>query len=101
MGIKKYKNSDDIIEAAIKNISVDRDILFDLISRLREDIEEISTPVTELGASQSMVKYVEGLIKSNEQLVKIASVMKGKKEIPAPTDDITEADRKSFFDNKD
>lgn len=98
MAIKKYKNAEDIIEAAIRNVGTDRDALIDLMQRLRDEIDSVSSPTTEYSASQSMVKYVEGLIKANEQLVKIAGILKNKKEAPAPSDDITEEDRKSFFE---
>jgi hypothetical protein len=97
MAIKKYKNAEDILEQAINNVALDREALMDLMIRLREEVENVASPTTEISASQSMVKYVEGLIKANDQLIKAAAILKNKKEDAPPSNDLTEEDKKSFF----
>ena len=65
-----------LLEEAITNIRSDREVTADLLYELREDIVHNKTNHT--AAGQTVAKYVETLQRSNEQLVKIITMMEKK-----------------------
>ena len=79
-----------LLEEAIANIRADREVTSDLLYELREDIVHNKTNHT--AAGQTAAKYVETLQRSNEQLVKIVTMM-DKKE---PKED--KIDKNSLYD---
>jgi hypothetical protein len=96
MAKKRDKTAEEVIEVAIKNVEVDRMGLIDLLDKMRDLIDKGAT--TEQSASLPMVKYMEGLIKSNEQLIKIAAILKSKKIDDDESNELTEEDKKKFFE---
>ena len=79
-----------LLEEAIANNRADREVTSDLLYELREDIVHNKTNHT--AAGQTAAKYVETLQRSNEQLVKIVTMM-DKKE---PKED--KIDKNSLYD---
>jgi len=70
--MKEFDKS-KLLEEAITNIRADREVTSDLLYELREDIVHNKTNHT--AAGQTAAKYVETLQRSNEQLVKIVTMM--------------------------
>ena len=81
MGIRKHLDSDEYISEAIDNIRKDRamasTLLIEVMSLLKSDENkhQYSGPVA--------AKYLETLQRSNEQLVKLASLMSKKETASA------------------
>jgi hypothetical protein len=69
----KEFDKNKLLEEAITNIRADREVTSDLLYELREDIVHNKTNHTVAG--QTAAKYVETLQRSNEQLVKIVTMM--------------------------
>lgn len=68
----------DLIEEAIANIREDRGLTYELINELRADLAASKVTHKEVGFTAA--KYMETLQRSNEQLVKVVSIMKKGKE---------------------
>tara|TARA_R110000824_G_scaffold30828_1_gene100908 strand:- start:442 stop:741 length:300 start_codon:yes stop_codon:yes gene_type:complete len=66
-------NVKDAIEESLQNIQKDRKLTLDLLQELRAEIKTGETNHSRSGVVAA--KYVEVLQRSNEQLVKIASMM--------------------------
>ena len=66
-------NVKDTIEESLQNIQKDRTLALDLLQELRAEIKAGETNHSRSGVIAA--KYVETLQRSNEQLVKIASMM--------------------------
>ena len=83
------------IKEAITNIRDDRDITSTLLTKLFIEINNAGNALAhkELGLIAS--KYVETLQRSNEQLVKIASIISKRQGTAASLD---EKDKKELFD---
>ena len=69
-------NLSKLLEEAIDNIRADRDRAATLLKDVADWIGQSQERHTSVGVVAS--KYLETLQRSNEQLVKIASIMKGK-----------------------
>ena len=87
------KKVEDYLEKAIKNLEDDREIT----RRLLDDVMVYLSKDEERHKSVGLTaaKYVETLQRSNEQLVKIASIMQ-KREIKQ--EGFTDTDKKELFD---
>ena len=70
---RSIKNLESYIEEAIKNIRDDRDITSTLLTQVFAEITKGEETHKDLGLIAA--KYVETLQRSNEQLVKLTSIM--------------------------
>ena len=91
--MKKDLNS--LIEQALENIKNDRAETEDLLSHLREYMNVSRERYSDAGPIAA--KFVETLQRSNEQLVKIASLVH-KKESAQNTTTLSEEDKKNLFE---
>ena len=92
--IPKEKNLDGILEEAITNIRADRAVTANLLTELMLHMKTQGEHTHEnLGTIAS--KYVETLQRSNEQLVKISSIIQ-KKE--SKTDGLSNSEREEIYD---
>jgi len=91
--MKKDLNS--LIEQALENIKNDREETEDLLSNLREYMNVSLERYSEAGPIAA--KMVETLQRSNEQLVKIASLVY-KKESENNSTALSEEDKNSLFE---
>lgn len=93
MGKRKRLESQEYVEEAIANIRDDRAIastlLIDLIKVLKEDTakHQYSGPVA--------AKYLETLQRSNEQLVKLASLLAKKENVDSS---LSSVDKSEIYD---
>ncbi len=88
----KKQNLKNYIEQATKNITDDRAATQSLLINLMKFIQGSDDRHRELGMVAA--KYLETLQRSNEQLVKLASLLqKGESK----SDEITETDREEIF----
>lgn len=89
---RSIEQTDSFLKEAIDNIRNDRAItstlLADLLTEIKKDINH-----KDLGLVAA--KYVETLQRSNEQLVKVVSIIEKKKSF---SEEITESDRAELFD---
>ena len=90
---KTDKDVNKLIEDALKNINLDRELASELLYDLKQDI--ITGKTTNSQSGQIASKYVETMQRSNEQLVKLIDLMKKEK---AKTDSLTKDDINSFYD---
>jgi hypothetical protein len=92
---QRIDNLDSYIEEAISNIRQDRDTTSDLLNDLVKELKNSSGAEVhkELGLIAS--KYVETLQRSNEQLVKISSILSKKTNSSISLDS---ADKNELFD---
>jgi hypothetical protein len=94
----KIENVEEYLLEAVDNIRTDRTVTNSLLAEIIREIKK--TPLDskehvhkDLGLIAA--KYVETLQRSNEQLVKITSLLhKGKKE----SEELTEQDRNELYD---
>jgi enoyl-[acyl-carrier-protein] reductase (NADH) len=82
MGKRKHINSREFIEEAIENIKNDRALAMDLLVHLTGYMKASEERHQSCGVVAA--KYLETLQRSNEQLVKLASLL-NKKETSAAT----------------
>ena len=93
MGKRKHINSAEFVDEAIKNIRDDRamasTLLIELIKILKTDEtkHQYSGPVA--------AKYLETLQRSNEQLVKLASLISKKENISV---DLSQLEKSEIYD---
>ena len=90
---RSIKDLDNYIEEAIKNIRDDRDITSPLLTQVFAEITNGQETHKDLGLIAA--KYVETLQRSNEQLVKLTSIMAKKTDTSV---ELSEEDKKSLFD---
>ena len=90
---RSIKNLESYIEEAIKNIRDDRDITSTLLTQVFAEITKGEETHKDLGLIAA--KYVETLQRSNEQLVKLTSIMAKKTDTSV---ELSEEDKKSLFD---
>ena len=88
------KNLEKYIEEATKNITEDRAATKTLLMTVMKYIQ--SSEERHRDAGLIAAKYLETLQRSNEQLVKIASLVQ--KEESSKTEGITAEDKKDLFD---
>ena len=89
------KNLDSLIEQVLENIKNDREETEYLLGQLKEYMSVSTERYSEAGTTAA--KFVETLQRSNEQLVKIASIVH-KKEMTQTTRGLSETDKKQLFD---
>tara|TARA_R110000824_G_scaffold234907_1_gene423596 strand:+ start:465 stop:761 length:297 start_codon:yes stop_codon:yes gene_type:complete len=93
MGKRKYINSHEFIEEAISNVRKDRalasSLIIDLMKVLKQDEtkHQYSGPVA--------AKYLETLQRSNEQLVKLATLLSKKENVNA---DLSSVEKQEIYD---
>ena len=90
---RSIKDLDSYIQEAIKNIRDDRDITSTLLTQVFAEITNGGETHKDIGLIAA--KYVETLQRSNEQLVKLTSIMAKKADTSV---ELTEDDKKSLFD---
>jgi hypothetical protein len=90
------KDLDTYLDEAIKNIREDRAITATLLTDLVIYLKASEERHREVGGVAA--KYVETLQRSNEQLVKIASLIQKKRALSA---DLTDEDKNEIFDMLD
>ena len=86
------KKLDDIIEKALKNIEKDREVTRDLLDDAINYLSKDESRHRDIG--MTLAKYVEVLQRSNEQMVKVASLVQ-KEEKTA--DGLSEKDMEDIF----
>ena len=87
------KNIDNIIDEVVSNIRSDREVTKELLGDAMSWLSKDESRHREIGIVLS--KYVETLQRSNEQLVKLTSIMAKKADTSVQ---LTEEDKKSLFD---
>jgi CRISPR/Cas system-associated exonuclease Cas4 (RecB family) len=96
---QKLKDINEYIENAIQNIQDDRaitsNLLTDVITEIKKARASSYDSHKELG--QIAAKYVETLQRSNEQLVKIATLLQ-KKESRVSVAELSGEDKSELFD---
>jgi nanoRNase/pAp phosphatase (c-di-AMP/oligoRNAs hydrolase) len=92
--MKDSDSKNKLLEEAIINLRTDREVATDLLYELRDDIVNGKTNHT--AAGQTAAKYVETLQRSNEQLVKIISMIEKKEQ--KSSDDWAKMDKSSLYD---
>jgi len=90
---RSVKDLQNYIQEAIDNIRDDRDITSTLLTQVFAEITNGQETHKDLGLIAA--KYVETLQRSNEQLVKLTSIMAKKADTSI---ELTEEDKKSLFD---
>lgn len=92
--MKDSVSKDKLLEEAINNLRADREVTTDLLYELRDDIVNGKTNHT--AAGQTAAKYVETLQRSNEQLVKVISMLEKKEQ--KSSDDWSKMDKNGLYD---
>ena len=90
---RSVKDLEAYIKEAIDNIRDDRDITSTLLTQVFAEITNGQETHKDLGLIAA--KYVETLQRSNEQLVKLTSIMAKKADTSV---ELSEDDKKSLFD---
>ena len=90
---RSIKDLDNYIQEAIKNIRDDRDITSTLLTQVFAEITNGGETHKDIGLIAA--KYVETLQRSNEQLVKLTSIMAKKADTGV---ELSENDKKELFD---
>tara|TARA_R110000824_G_C14982648_1_gene654338 strand:+ start:116 stop:400 length:285 start_codon:yes stop_codon:yes gene_type:complete len=85
---------DKLLEEAMSNIRIDRETANTALEELVQDIHQGKTTHHQSGVV--MAKYLETLQRSNEQLVKIASLMS---KTSKQTEALSSADINHIYDN--
>ena len=86
------KKLDDIIEKALKNIESDREVTRDLLNDAIQYLSKDESRHRDIGLT--LAKYVETLQRSNEQMVKVATlIQKDQKK----SEGLTDADMENIF----
>ena len=86
------KKLDDIIKKALENIESDREITRDLLNDAITYLSKDESRHRDIG--MTLAKYVEVLQRSNEQMVKVASLVQKEEKT---TDGLSEADMENIF----
>jgi len=89
------KDLDSVIEQALENIKNDRQETEGLLTQLKEYMTV--SPERYADSGTTAAKFLETLQRSNEQLVKIASLLH-KKEATQQSYSLTEDDKNQLFD---
>lgn len=88
-------NLNKTLEESLNNIQKDRQVTLDLLSELRAEIKSGETNHSRSGIVAA--KYVETLQRSNEQLVKIASMLT-KQQVPEEDLNLSEEETDNIFE---
>tara|TARA_R110000823_G_scaffold301034_1_gene421916 strand:+ start:860 stop:1162 length:303 start_codon:yes stop_codon:yes gene_type:complete len=86
------KKLDDIIEKALENIESDREVTRDLLNDAITYLSKDESRHRDIG--MTLAKYVEVLQRSNEQMVKVASLVQKEEKT---TEGLSEADMENIF----
>lgn len=86
------KKLDDIIDKALKNIEQDRKVTRDLLNDALQYLSKDESRHRDIGLT--LAKYVETLQRSNEQIVKVATLIQKEQK---KTDGLTEQDMETIF----
>jgi len=89
------KDLGSLIEQALENINNDRQETEDLLSQLKEYMNVSRERYADSGPTAA--KFVETLQRSNEQLVKLATLV-FKQESSSKTQSLSDEDKKELFD---
>ena len=89
------KDLSSLIEQALENINNDRQETESLLAQLKEYMNVSRERYADAGSTAA--KFVETLQRSNEQLVKLATLVY-KKEISKQSHGLSEEDKKELFD---
>ena len=90
MGKRKHINSQEFVEEAIKNIRDDRAMASTLLIELMKVLKTDETKHQYSGPVAA--KYLETLQRSNEQLVKLASLISKKESVSQGLSDLEKSD---------
>tara|TARA_Y100000310_G_C20394665_1_gene674493 strand:- start:289 stop:594 length:306 start_codon:yes stop_codon:yes gene_type:complete len=93
MGKRKHLNSQDFVNEAADNIRKDRAIASTLLIELMKILKTDETKHQHSGPVAA--KYLETLQRSNEQLVKLASLISKKEDIPTS---ISQLEKSEIYD---
>jgi len=93
MGKGKHINSQDFVEEAIDNVRKDRAIASTLLIELMKILKQDETKHQHSGPVAA--KYLETLQRSNEQLVKLASLVSKKETVVS---NLSSADKSDIYD---
>ena len=91
----KNKGVDEYLDEAIDNIRKDRSVTNTLLSDLLLELKKNPTSDTYKNLGLIAAKYVETLQRSNEQLVKISSIIQKKEGV---SESLSDEDRNDLFD---
>jgi len=86
------KKLDDIITKALENIEKDREVTRDLLNDAINYLSKDESRHRDIG--MTLAKYVEVLQRSNEQMVKVASLVQKDEKT---TEGLSEADMENIF----
>ena len=92
---RTVKDVEDFIQEAIKNIRDDRDITSTLLTKLFVEINKANDADSHKNLGFIAAKYVETLQRSNEQLVKIVSLLQKRQ---SKDEGLTNKDKDELFD---
>ena len=92
---RKVNDVDSFIEESINNIRDDRDITSTLLTKLFAEINKTNDAATHKVLGFIAAKYVETLQRSNEQLVKLTSILAKKTDSNV---ELSEDDKREIFD---
>ena len=92
---RTIKDLDNYIHEAIKNIRDDRDITSTLLTQIFAEISKSKDSDVHKDLGFVAAKYVETLQRSNEQLVKLTSIMAKKTDTSV---ELSDEDKKELFD---
>jgi len=92
---RRINDIDAYITEAIDNIRDDRDITSTLLTDVFQSIQSSKDPEVHKNLGLIASKYVETLQRSNEQLVKITSILSKKQEAATSLND---SDKTELFD---
>ena len=92
---RPIKDFEAYIKEAIKNIRDDRDITSTLLTGIFAEIQKAGNSEAHKDLGLIASKYVETLQRSNEQLVKLTSILSKKQETNV---ELNETDKKELFD---
>ena len=92
---RQITDLENYIEEAIKNIRDDRDITSTLLTKIFTEISNANDSEAHKDLGLIAAKYVETLQRSNEQLVKLTSILSKKTDTSVS---LTEDDKKELFD---
>lgn len=89
------RNLDALIEQALDNIKNDRQIAEGLLSELKEYMSISRERYADSGSTAA--KFVETLQRSNEQLVKLATLVH-RRDADQPSTELSDDDKRELFD---
>ena len=95
MGSRRLEDFEDYVSEAIKNIREDRALTSALLTDIFEEIKNSSDPDTHKNLGLIASKYVETLQRSNEQLVKLSSILNKRQDADSS---LNEEDKNELFD---